>query len=110
MIQDTQNAQISLTHNGSKIYIYICNYENNVPSRFSQQRLCRNSYPCTCVVWIYIYKIHALSLSLKTIFFSDIFQNAQISLTHNLFQKVKCLPTLSKSRKRVIGVSLRAFS
>ena len=23
MIQDTQNAQISLTHNGSKIYIYI---------------------------------------------------------------------------------------
>ena len=22
MIQDTQNAQISLTHNGSKIYIY----------------------------------------------------------------------------------------
>ena len=52
MIQDTQNAQISLTHNGSKIYIYICNYENNVPSRFSQQRLCRNSYPCTCVVWL----------------------------------------------------------
>ena len=58
MIQDTQNAQISLTHNGSNIYIYIyiyiyiCNYENNVPSRFSQRRLCRNSYPFTCVVWL----------------------------------------------------------
>ena len=46
--------------------------------------------------------MHALSLSLKIIFFSD-FQNY-------LFQKVKCLPTLSKIRKRLIGVSLRAFS
>ena len=50
MIQDTQNAQISLRQNGSNIYIYICNYENNVPLRFSQQRLCRNSYPCTRLV------------------------------------------------------------
>lgn len=90
------------------IYIYA-----TMKTMFPQDFRSRGSVEILTLVHVlygYIYKIHALSLSLKTIFFSDIFQNAQISLTHNLFQKVKCLPTLSKSRKRVIGVSLRAFS
>ena len=43
MIHDTQSAQISQKQDERNIYV--CNHENNVPSRLSPQWLCGNS--CT---------------------------------------------------------------
>ena len=37
------------------MYIYICNYENNVPSRLSPQWLCGNFGFVFMIIYIYIY-------------------------------------------------------
>ena len=51
MIHDAQSAQISQKQDERNIYI--CNHENNVPSRLSPQWLCGNS--CT---WAHDVRLH----------------------------------------------------
>ena len=52
VIHDTQSAQISQKQDERNIYI--CNHENNVPSRLSPQWLCGNSCTWAHDVWSHI--------------------------------------------------------
>ena len=51
MIDETQSAQIS--HKSKMGIIYICNHENNVPSRLSPLWLCGNSF-----TWAHDVQLH----------------------------------------------------